>query len=408
VKKSTPLTASLIALALAPLTAHATNYTFTKIASTHDNSTINSFALASIASNGTVIYRAFDSSDPSGASYGTYHLYTASASSNYLPTSVAAQNNAPIVRFSNGPFAVNSSGAAAFGSNSTTSAHYVALFSNDGTGPVDRADTYLGASFTSLGNAPVQINDSGTLAFYGTPHAGLPSIFTLDNNGLHTIASAGGPAGITLSGNVALDNNGDVAFIGTSTLGGYTVFTHTAAGLAAIADDQGNYFSTFYAPSISDHTSTLANVAFRANLSPSIGGGSEIWAYVNGALEQITHTNAGVFNTAALGNTGVNSSGTVVFFAPLANGGNGIFTGDNLATDTIIKTGDALDGSTFTSGNLTTLALNDAGQIVFNATLADNSTGIYLATPTAVPEPMSLSLLTLGSLALLTRRNRAR
>jgi hypothetical protein len=48
---------------------------------------------------------------------------------------------------------------------------------------------------------------------------------------------------------------------------------------------------------------------------------------------------------------------------------------------TIIKTGDALSGSTVTNSYVGTQALTDRGEIVFRATLADGREGIYFARP---------------------------
>lgn len=48
---------------------------------------------------------------------------------------------------------------------------------------------------------------------------------------------------------------------------------------------------------------------------------------------------------------------------------------------TVIKTGDALSGSTVTQLGVGTQALTDRGEIIFRATLADGREGIYFATP---------------------------
>ena len=88
----------------------------------------------------------------------------------------------------------------------------------------------------------------------------------------------------------------------------------------------------------------------------------------------------------------------IAFTARLAAGDvDGIFVGPNPATDTVIKEGDALDGSVVTFLRTGQRALNDAGQIAFYAELANGRRGIYVFTP--VPEP-GLVLAAAGLLGL--------
>jgi hypothetical protein len=66
----------------------------------------------------------------------------------------------------------------------------------------------------------------------------------------------------------------------------------------------------------------------------------------------------------------------------------------------------ALDGSTVTSLSFGR-GINDAGQIAFEATLADGRTGIYRADLQTVPEPSSLLLGCLGGASVLGFGRRA-
>jgi hypothetical protein len=61
-------------------------------------------------------------------------------------------------------------------------------------------------------------------------------------------------------------------------------------------------------------------------------------------------------------------------------GGQGIFTGPDPVADKVIRTGDPLFGSTVTAVNFEH-GLNDAGQIVFLAELADGTRGVFRADP---------------------------
>ena len=80
----------------------------------------------------------------------------------------------------------------------------------------------------------------------------------------------------------------------------------------------------------------------------------------------------------------INNAGQVSFTATSA-GSIGIFTGPDPAADKVLAAGDALDGSTVVTARLSSDAINDAGQIVFWAELADGRTGIYRANPVVAP-----------------------
>ena len=97
----------------------------------------------------------------------------------------------------------------------------------------------------------------------------------------------------------------------------------------------------------------------------------------------------------------INNTGAVAFLAELRNGGEGIFTGPDAVANKVIAIGDPLFGSAVTALRFGGQGLNDAGQITFWATLADNREVIVRADPLAVPEPSTLRLLGLSSLGLL-------
>jgi hypothetical protein len=87
----------------------------------------------------------------------------------------------------------------------------------------------------------------------------------------------------------------------------------------------------------------------------------------------------------------INDDGQVAFYATLAAGGAGIFTGADSISDKVIATGDPLLGSTVSEIAFGRRGLNDNGQIAFWARLANGQQGIFVATP--VPEPNSIVLL---------------
>lgn len=118
----------------------------------------------------------------------------------------------------------------------------------------------------------------------------------------------------------------------------------------------------------------------------------------NGSKETTLADTNGDFSN--LFSVAINDQGTVAFEAILDNGSEGIFTGSNPLKDKVIATGDPLLGSTLTNVGFSRQGLNNSGQIVFYATLANGRSGIFLADPQLVqPEPVTESTHTLAILA---------
>ena len=109
----------------------------------------------------------------------------------------------------------------------------------------------------------------------------------------------------------------------------------------------------------------------------------------------------------------VNNKGTVAFTAGFDVGGGALFSGTAASTTRVIGTGDMLFGQLVTSAGLTQqTALNNEGQIVFTASFADGSQGIFRADPEetpvqAVPEPTSLLGVLVVSLTMFLRLKRS-
>ena len=90
-------------------------------------------------------------------------------------------------------------------------------------------------------------------------------------------------------------------------------------------------------------------------------------------------------------------------YSPTGSSFDGIYTGQDPVQDKVIQTGDALGGSTVTALTYGNDALNDSGQVVFWAELANGTSGIYTATPVPEPSTAILALFAIGTLLLLRR-----
>jgi hypothetical protein len=192
-----------------------------------------------------------------------------------------------------------------------------------------------------------------------------------------------------------INNAGTVAFNANLFTPSEAIYTRTAAGVVApIAAVSGPYKSAMdNHPSISDN----GTVTFLSTLDDNSQG----LFMGNGGPVTTIGTTAGPYSGFI--NSAINSSDQFVFFAGVdtsQGGGRGLFTGPNPVTDKIIRTGDALFGSTLTDMEFFH-GLNDNGDVAFKYILANGQQGIALAT---VPEPASLSLL--GLMLIAARRAR--
>jgi hypothetical protein len=105
------------------------------------------------------------------------------------------------------------------------------------------------------------------------------------------------------------------------------------------------------------------------------------------ALSGTSYSSFGAFTSIA-------PNGGVVFAANLVGGGQGIFTGSDPVANHVIRTGDILNGSTVVNVALANRAINGAGQIAFQVTLADGRQAVFIATP--VPEPVGMLAVATG------------
>jgi len=152
------------------------------------------------------------------------------------------------------------------------------------------------------------------------------------------------------------------------------IFTIRDGQATPVVSNTKRLFSGFGLPAIND----VGTVAFSAGLGPVIPTGNGLYTSTGGELTLVADSKGGVFGN--LSNPAINSRGTVAFWGHLADGRQGIFTGPDPVTDTVIATGDPLLGATirelwFLRG------LNNAGQVAFYFELTDRRTGIARADP---------------------------
>jgi hypothetical protein len=260
----------------------------------------------------------------------------------------------------------------------------IGIFASDGSLLTTIAATGAGSPFTNFGAAP-DINSNNTVGFVGITPTG-QGVFRGAGGALTTIAVTGATFS-GFNGAVSINNSGAVSFGAGLTGGGSGIFRGTGTSIISIAAT-GPVFSGFAGPS---DMNTAGQVAFKAN---RVGGGTGIFrgdgvSIATAALSGPVFSNFGDFPS-------VTTNGGVAFAATLVGGGEGIFTGANPVVNKVIRTGDALDGSTVLTVAYNAGGMNDLGQLAFVARLADGRQGIYVATP--VPEPTGI--LALGAVSL--------
>jgi hypothetical protein len=196
----------------------------------------------------------------------------------------------------------------------------------------------------------------------------------------------------------AMNNSGEMVFPGFEDNDTAGFYKYTGGSTWTLADSNHGY-PAFGDGAINDRSST----AFRAIETAT--GREQIKLSLHGSLELKTVGPLGEYD--ALGNPSINyrdevatetfknTSRTIYFqgntgFRPgpvfqnapaSAEGGATLAQLPAPAPIVVIKTGDALSGSTVTDLKMSAQALTDKGQIVFHANLADGTEAIYLATP---------------------------
>ena len=243
------------------------------------------------------------------------------------------------------------------------------------------------------------INSSGNVAFIATEDTAFGrrgiSLHIGDGRTLETIADIADPSGRyrEFSGQPSLNNLGDVAFIGNLRTGGDELAVAKGDSFVSIANTLGS-ISNIGNYELNDR----GEVAFLADLTD---GSQAIIVGDGSSTTRIAETGD---DFADFGFVSINNVGDIAFLSfPAPFTGAPRETSLNFYSEgiisTVISTGDTLDGLLITSIFFGRESLNESGDLVFRASFADGSSGIYRADfngITAVPLPAALPFFLIG------------
>jgi hypothetical protein len=270
---------------------------------------------------------------------------------------------------------MNDSGTVSFGADLTDGAR--GIFTGDGGNLTRIADTEPYSPFSSIPMFPApRVHYDGTVDFTANLTSGGKGFF-VGNGGLPSILYVTGGQFSEFPGSGARQHHGDtVPFRATLQDGTRGAFTGTGGPTTTIAttDTMEGKFSSFIGVENNDE----GEVFFSANLT---AGGQIIVTVKDSTLTPFVDT-SGPFSQFFAGQVSLNNEGLIVFAADLTAGGTGMFDGTDPVANKIIATGDELFDSTVASfPGINPKGLNNAGQIVFRADLADGRRVLVRADP---------------------------
>jgi hypothetical protein len=297
-----------------------------------------------------------------------------------------------------GEAVINNNGVVAFAGGFQTGGY--GIFS--GSGGAITTIAASGSQFVGFGGL-ASINDAGTVAFGAVlPNSNgqVAGLYSGSGGAITTLYGAGDS--YLYPGFPAINNAGTIAFIAFTPATVFGLFAGDGGAPDLLARWPGPEFSGFaniFPPAIND----AGSVAFLGISTDT--GALGVYRHQGGANVLIAD-NSGAY--ASFSGPAINASGQVAFLAKLADQqSSGIFRGPDPIADAIIKTGDALDGSTVVSVRFGTTGLADDGSIAFGVSLADGRNGIYRTASVAlVPEPSTLALCGLAVPAAIIARRR--
>ncbi|MGD9126801.1 MAG: hypothetical protein PVH19_05420 [Planctomycetia bacterium] len=224
------------------------------------------------------------------------------------------------------------------------------------------------------GSVDTEINNEGLVAYTASPSS-YNNLYVYDGSSTSTLVYGG-----EIHGTISFPDMNDYGTVAFSATSG-RIFIADATSLTKIVDiDESELYALN--GSVINNAGT---VIFSGWLD---GGGSGLYEYKNGHLNQLINT----LDTALLtiGTPAINDRGEIAFAGKLDNGQKGLFVGFDLTQEPILLTGDQLDEQTIEDISFFR-NLNNAGQLAFSVQYANGQSAIYIATP--VPEPGMFTLL---------------
>ncbi len=287
-----------------------------------------------------------------------------------------AQTDSLISDFYLSPY-MNDSGTVSFGADLTDGAQ--ALFTGRGGDLTRIADTEPASPFSSIPNPAARIDARGEVYFRATLRSGETGFFAGDGGPTSTLYVTGGEFSAFPS-SLAHQVHGELGSFRATLSGGPTgVFEGNGLVTETLVTAGGTY-RDFYGAEINDP----GTVAIPADLT---AGGQALLVAENGTLTPFVDTTGPYSQILPSGQLSINNGGEIVFGATLKAGGRGYFDGPDPVADTIVAIGDGLAGSTvvgFPQNSMNPRSLNDAGEFLFRATLADGRTVLVRADPDGI------------------------
>jgi hypothetical protein len=246
------------------------------------------------------------------------------------------------------------------------------------------------------------MNDDGIVAFAASLDSGGSGIFKSVNGEVDTIVLAGNGQAYPSVGSPVINSAGDVAFILNSGTGGSDLYLSRQGIIAKAADNVSWPISMSDSGLIAFKKDVWDGGVFVTDGGDPIAIEPEPASFPSiNSHGAVAYTHYGVGNFGIYSRTidspritiadratfasigpmlEINDRGTVVFEGlPRDRLARGIFTGDDLPNETVIRNGDPLLGSTLRE--LYEPVINDRGQIAFQYWLTNGVRGIALATP---------------------------
>jgi hypothetical protein len=284
-----------------------------------------------------------------------------------------AQTDSLIRDFYLSPY-MNDSGTVSFGANLTDGRQ--AVFTGSGEALTRIADTEPASPFSSIPNPAQRMDQDGVVYFRATLRTGPTGFFAGDGGPTDTVYITGGQFSAFPSSFAHQVNGDSGSFRATLTGGPDGVFFGDGQQTDTLVTAGATYSSFFGAECNDDGT-----VAISANRT---AGGQVLLVARNGTLTPFVDTTGAYLQIIGAGEVSINNGGKIVFGATLDAGGRGFFEGPDPVADKIIAIGDALAGSTvvsFPMNSMNPRGLNNAGQFLFRADLADGRRILVRADP---------------------------